>query len=107
MATDLPSRPRKRSLKQLITGVRQDTSLLVRQEIALAKAEVKEKAAGVAKKAAFFGGAALLAYAGVLVVFAALVLAIIALGVTAWLAALIVGVLVLLGAFGLLQKAKQ
>jgi hypothetical protein len=107
MPADLPATRRKRSLKELVTGVRQDAGLLVRQEIALAKAELKEKATGVAKKAAMFSAAALLAYAGVLVVFAALVLGVIALGVTAWLAALIVGAVVLLGAFGIVQRARR
>ena len=82
-----PSRPSKdRSLKQVV--------------------EVKDKATGVAKQAALFAGAGLLAYAGVLVLFAAVVLGLIAIGVAAWLATLSVAILVLLGAFLLVQRAR-
>jgi uncharacterized membrane protein len=102
-----PRRPSKdRSLKQVVSDLRTDAGLLVRQEIALAKAEVKDKAAGVAKQAALFAGAGLLAYAGVLVLFAAVVLGLIAIGVAAWLATLSVAILVFLGAFLLVQRAR-
>lgn len=94
-----------RSLKELISDLRHNTGLLVRQEIALAKAELKQKVAGVAKTAALFGAAGLLAYAGVLAILATMVLALVALGVVAWLATLIVGVMVLLAAYVLVQRA--
>jgi uncharacterized membrane protein len=106
MATDLTP-GRDRSLKQVVSDLRIDAGLLVRQEIALAKTELKDKAAGVAKQAAIFTGAGVLAYTGVLVLFAALVLGLIAIGVVAWLAALSVGLLVLLGAFLLVQRARH
>ena len=96
-----------RSLKKVVSDLRLDAGLLLRQEIALAKAEVKEKAIGVAKQAALFGAAGLLAYAGVLVLFAALVLGVIALGVAAWLAALTVGIGVLAGAYAIVQRARH
>jgi len=101
------SKPKDRSLKQVVSDLSADASLLVRQEIALARAELKEKAIAVAKQAALFGAAGLLAYAGLLVLFAALVLGLIAIGVVAWLAALAVGAVVLLGAFFLVQRARQ
>jgi uncharacterized membrane protein len=106
MATDLTP-GRDRSLKQVVSDLRTDAGLLVRQEIALAKTELKDKAAGVAKQAAIFTGAGVLAYTGVLVLFAALVLGLIAVGVVAWLAALSVGLVVLLGAFLLVQRARH
>jgi len=96
-----------RSLKKVVTDLSHDAGLLVRQEIALAKAEVKEKAKGVAKQAALFGAAGVLAYAGLFVLLAALTLGVIALGVAAWLAALAVGGIVLLGAFLLVQRARH
>jgi hypothetical protein len=49
----------------------------------------------------------LLAYAGLFVLLAALTLGVIALGVAAWLAALVVGAIVLLGAFLLVQRARH
>jgi uncharacterized membrane protein len=106
MPIEISTESKDRSLKQLVSDLRTDAGLLVRQEIALAKAELKEKAAGVAKQAAMFAGAGLLAYAGLLVLFAALVLGLVAIGVVAWLAALSVGLLVLLGAFLLVQRAR-
>jgi hypothetical protein len=95
-----------RSLKDLVSDLRHHTGLLVRQEIALAKAELKQKAAGVAKTAVTFGAAGLLAYAGVLALLATLALALVALGIVAWLATLIVAVIVLLGAYLLVQRAR-
>ena len=95
------------SLKQVVSNVRTDASLLVRQEVALAKAELKEKATGVAKQAALFGAAGLFAYAGLLVLLSALILGVVALGITAWLAALLVGGMVLLAAFLVVQRARR
>jgi uncharacterized membrane protein len=106
MPIEISTESKDRSLKQLVSDLRTDAGLLVRQEIALAKAELKEKAVGVAKQAAMFAGAGLLAYGGLLVLFAALVLGLVAIGVVAWLAALSVGLLVLLGAFLLVQRAR-
>jgi uncharacterized membrane protein YqjE len=105
MATEISTRDR--SLKELVRDVRRNAGLLARQELALKKAELKEKATGVAKKAALFGGAALLAYAGGLVLLAALVLVIVAIGVAAWLAALLVGVTILLGAYIVVVWARR
>src|ERR1700752_5282306 len=99
MSIEISPESKDRSLKQIVSDLRTDGALLVRQEIALAKAELKEKAA-------LFAGAGLLAYAGLLALFAALVLWLIAIGVVAWLAPFCVGVLVLLGAFLLVQRAR-
>jgi uncharacterized membrane protein len=107
MSVELTPHRKDRSLKHVVSDLRSDAGLLVRQEIALAKAEVKEKLEGVAKQAAMFGAAGLLAYAGLLVLCAALILGVIALGVAAWLAALAVGFVVLLGAFMIVQRARH
>ena len=61
----------------------------------------------MAKQAAMFGAAGLLAYAGLLVLFAALILGVVALGVTAWLATLAVGLVVILGAFVIVRRARH
>lgn len=96
-----------RSLKALVKDVKQDTTLLAKQELALAKTAVQEKATTVAKQAGFFGAAGILGYAGLLVLLAAVVLAVIALGVVAWLSALLVGLAVLGAAYLLVQKARR
>lgn len=94
-----------RSLPEVVTDLKNDASLLVRQEIALAKAQLTEQALAIVKRAAFFGAAGVLAYAGLFVLLAALVLRIVALGVAAWLAALIVAAIVFAGVLGLVQRA--
>jgi len=96
-----------RAIKRLVSNVQEDASLLVRQEIALAKAELKEKLQGVAKQAGFFGAAGILGYTGLLVLLCALILGIIALGVAAWFATLAVGLVVMLGTFLLVQRARH
>ena len=107
MSVEITPTRKDRSLKHLVSDLQSDARLLVRQEIALAKAEVKEKITAVAKQAALFGAAGMLAYAGLLVLVAALILGVIALGVAAWLAALAVGLAVLLGAFVIVQRARN
>jgi hypothetical protein len=107
MSLEISPKSQDRSLKQVVSDLRVDAGLLVRQEIALAKAELKGKITGVAKQAAMFGAAGLLAYGGLLVLFAAIVLGLIAIGVVAWLAALTVAVVVLLGSFLIVQRARR
>ena len=106
MSLEISEKTRQRSVQQAVTDLKTDASLLIRQEIALARAEVKEKVAAVAKQAALFAGAGVLGYTGLLVLLAALVLGLIAIGVVAWLAALSVGIVILLGAFFLVQRAR-
>lgn len=107
MAVELTPGRKDRAITRLVSNVQADAALLVRQEIALAKAELKEKLQALAKQAAFFGAAGVLGYTGLLILFAALILGIIALGVAAWLSTLAVGIVVLLGAFVLVQRARH
>ena len=51
-----------RSLGELISGVTQDLSTLMRQELELAKAEVQQSAARAGKGAGMLGGAGLAGY---------------------------------------------
>jgi hypothetical protein len=100
------------SLVQLLKQLRDETSLLMRQEFALAKAEVTEKGKALARHAAYLAAGAALAYAGFLFVLLALTFAVMvgltALGISqaisSWLAALIVGLAVLAAAYGLARK---
>ena len=107
MSLEISEKTKQRSVQQAVHHLKTDASLLIRQEIALAKAEVKEKATAVAKQAAFFAGAGVLGYTGLLVLLAALVLGLIAIGVVAWLAALSVAIVIFLGAFILVQRARR
>ena len=89
----------ERSLGELVQTATKDLSLLVSQEIALAKAEIKREVTAAGKGAGLFGGAGVVALYGV----GALVTAAVAaldLVLPLWLAALIVAV-VLFAAAGI------
>jgi uncharacterized membrane protein YqjE len=83
----------ERSIGELFSELANETSLLIRQEIALAKVELSEKASRVGRNVAFLvlGGA--IAYAALLTLLAALVI-VLANVMPAWAAALVVAVLV-------------
>ena len=95
--------PTDRSLGELFSELSRETSTLVRQEVDLAKTEFAHKAGEVGKDIGFLAAGALVAYAGLLTLVAMLVIALSQLGVTPWLSALIVGVVVL-GVGGMLVR---
>ncbi|MFN2572334.1 MAG: phage holin family protein [Gemmatimonadales bacterium] len=99
--------PADRPLKELVSGLGKDMGLLIRQEIALAKAEISEKTTQVAKGAMNIGIGAFLAYAGVLALVATLVLVLVAIGVTAWLAAAIITIVLLIAGYTAIQGGRQ
>ncbi len=90
-----------RTLGQIVKDLTADISLLFRSEIALLKLELKDTATKVGGGTAMFAGALFLALIGLAFLFVTIVLALVALGVPAWLSALIV-TLVLFGAAALL-----
>jgi Putative Actinobacterial Holin-X, holin superfamily III len=83
-----------RSLGQLFGDLSRQLSTLVRQEIDLARTEVTSKAGAVGKDAAMIGVGGALVYAGVLGLMAALILALADAGMSPWVAALLVGLVV-------------
>jgi uncharacterized membrane protein YqjE len=89
-----------RSAADLIKQVSEQTSKLVRQEIALARLEIREKIKHFGIGAGLLGAAALVALFGAGTLVAALVL-VLATAMDAWLAALVVAV-VLLGGAGIM-----
>jgi VIT1/CCC1 family predicted Fe2+/Mn2+ transporter len=99
---ELRDRPMGEVAKQLTS----DLSLLVRQEIDLAKAEMAEKGRTAAPGLGMFGGAGVvgLCAAGALTAFLILVLAIF---LPEWVAALIVGVVLAAVAFVLARQGKE
>lgn len=82
-----------RSLGELFSELSRQTSTLVRQEIALARAEMSQKASRAGKDAGMIAAGGAVAYAGFLAIVGALVL-LLAKAIDWWLAALIVGVIV-------------
>lgn len=82
------------SLSGLLAELSQQTGALVRQEVAIARTEIMQKAYGIGKDIGFLavGGAA--AYAGLLAIIAAAIIALRKTGLSWWLSALLVGSIV-------------
>jgi hypothetical protein len=92
-----------RSLGDLFSELSRETSTLIRQEVALAKSEMTDKATTVGKNVGFLAVGGAVAYAGFLVLLGALVI-ILALFLPWWLSALIVGFVVAAVGYALVQK---
>ncbi|RBY79308.1 phage holin family protein [Blastococcus sp. TF02-09] len=102
---DQPPEPENASTGQLIGQLTEQISRLVRDEARLAQAEVTQKAKRLGVGAGLFGGAGLFAFLGLAVLVATAVLAL-DLVLPAWLAALIVAVVlfVIAGVLALIGK---
>ncbi|SDE94204.1 Putative Holin-X, holin superfamily III [Blastococcus fimeti] len=100
-----PVDPADASTGQLITQLTEQVSRLVRDEARLAQAEVAQKAKRLGIGAGLFGGAGLFAFLGLAVLVATAVLAL-DLALPAWLAALVVAVVlfVVAGVLALIGK---
>jgi hypothetical protein len=83
-----------RSLGELFAELSRETSDLVRAEVALAKAEMSQKAAQVGKDVGFLTIGGFVVYAGFLALVAALIIGLGQLGLTWWLSAFVVGIVV-------------
>ncbi|MBP2315819.1 phage holin family protein [Azospirillum soli] len=96
-----------RPIAGLFADLARETTNLARAEIELAKTELTEKAGEAAGGIAYVAAGGLIAFAGVLVLLAAAVLALSNV-IAPWLAALIVGVVVLAigGALAMMGKGK-
>jgi hypothetical protein len=80
----------ERSLGELFQELSQDTSALLRQEIALARAEMIDRASVFARNSALIAVGGVLGHVALLAATAALILGLVQLGLQGWLAALIV-----------------
>lgn len=101
----------ERSLGELFSDLSQKTTLLIRQEVQLAKTELSQKATQAGKGGAFLGAAGFVANAALLTFVATIVLLLVQLGLDAWAAAglmavLLAGVGYLLARMGL-AKLRQ
>ena len=99
VARSAPAQPtEEKGLGELFADLTRESSALVRQEINLAKAEMTAKATKAGKDIAMVAVGGFLAYAGALVLFAAIVLMLVDLAhMPAWGAALLVSVLAIGG----------
>lgn len=84
----------ERSLGELFGDLARDTGLLVRQEVRLATTEMTHKVTRVGQSLGFLVAGGAIAYAGFLVLLAALILGLGRLGLPWWVAALLVGIVV-------------
>jgi hypothetical protein len=96
--------PQERSLGELFAELSRETSALVRHEVELAKLELSDKASRVGRDVGFISMGGALAYAGVLTLVAALVMALAAAGLPWWLSALMVGIAVAIVGFVSTQR---
>jgi hypothetical protein len=93
----------ERSLGELFAELARETSTLVRQEVALARTEMTQKATQVGRDVGVIGVGGAIAYAGLLAIVAAVILG---LGqfIPLWLSALIVGLVVAGVGYVLIQR---
>lgn len=98
---------RERSLGTIIKELTADFSNLFRSEIALLKLELKESAAKLSGGAALMSAALFLALIGIAFLFVTITLGLVALGVPAWLSALIVTVVLFVTAGVLAMMGKK
>ena len=93
-----------RSLGELFAELSRETSQLVRQEFALAKTEMTEKAREAGAQGAKVAAGGVLAHGALLVFIAAIVIALAQVGVPAWLSALIVAIALAVVAYALAMR---
>jgi hypothetical protein len=101
-----PGTQPEETLGALFANASRDLSALLRNEVELAKAEIRQDVQQGAKAGAMFGAAAFLGVLALILLSIALAQGLVALGVVSWLAFLIVAVLflVIAGLLGLVGK---
>lgn len=95
-----------RSLGELFGQLTRDISTLARQEITLAKTEMSQKASEAGKDVGYLAVGGAITYAGFLAILAAIVI-ILATFLPWWLSALIVGVVVAIAGFIMIQRGRE
>ncbi len=96
-----------RSLGTIIKDLMSDLSTLFRSEIALLKLELKDTVTNLGGGAGLFAGSLVFALLGVAFLFVTLVLGLVALGVPAWLSALLITLILFAGAAVLAMMGKK
>ena len=96
-----------RTLGTIVKELVADIQTLFRSEIALLKLEIKDTVAKLGGGIGMFAGALFLALFGIAFLFVTIVLGLVALGVPAWLSALIVTIVLFVGAGALAMMGKK
>ena len=97
----------ERSLGDLFSDLTRETSTLLRQEVQLAKAELTQSATEAMRGIGVLAAGGAVAYAGLLFVLLAVVFGLITAGLEPWLAALIVGLVVVAIGAVLVLRARE
>jgi hypothetical protein len=97
----------ERSLGDLFSDLSRETTTLVRQEVQLAKAELTQSATEAARGIGMLVAGGAVAYAGLLFLLLAIVFGLIEAGWDAWLAALVVGLVVVAIGAVLVLRARE
>jgi len=100
----MQARTDDRSLGELFGDLARDMGVLVRQEVGLATTEMTHKATRVGQELSILAIGGLVAYAGLLALLAAVIIALAAAGLPWWLAAFVVGVVVTLVGLVLVRR---
>ena len=96
-----------RSLGELFSDLSQKTTLLIRQEVQLAKTELSQKAAQAGRGGAMLGAGGAMVNAALLTLVATVVLLLIQLGLDAWAAAGLTAVLLAGVGYALVRSGMQ
>lgn len=97
----------ERSLGELFSDLSQKTSLLIRQEVQLAKTELSQKAAQAGRGGAMLGVGGVVANAALLTFVATIVLLLVQFGLDAWAAAGLTAVILAAVGFVLVRSGLQ
>ncbi len=95
-----------RSIGELFSQLTHDLGVLVRQEAELAKTEMTAKVSRMGGHAASLATGGVVAFVGAQALVAALILGLAEIGIAAWLSALIVGALLAVMGFMMIQKGR-
>jgi hypothetical protein len=93
-----------RSLGELLAELSRETTVLVRKEVELATTEMSAKLKTAGTQAGVIAAGGALAHAGLLVLLAAIVVGLAEMGLSTWLAALIVAAVVMVGGYVLANQ---
>lgn len=102
-----PETTEQRSLGTLFTEMTSELSTLFRQEVSLAKAEVRQEASKAGQAAGLLAGAAIAGLVGLLILTMALAFAIGDLLENTWLGFLIIGIILAIAAAVLAQSGRK
>jgi hypothetical protein len=99
----MQARHEERSLGELFSDLSQEFSNLLHQEVTLAKTEMKQNVSNASKNVGFIAGGGLVAFVGFMALVTAAIAAL-AIAVPLWLSALIIGIIVAVVGYVVLQR---